>query len=95
MVASCKFVRFEDSNPKYFNPVTDLNSDFNPVLYLLNYHIKKKHVLDTDSGLHCFTCNKMFTKRDIIENHYKTVAHQIKCRKLQKEEEDLTLSFYF
>ena len=52
----------------------------------LNYHIQKKHVLDTDSGLHCFTCNKMFTKRDLIENHYKTVAHQIECRKLQRKE---------
>ena len=29
----------------------------------------------------------MFTKRDLTENHYKTVAHQIECRKLQKEEE--------
>ena len=38
----------------------------------LNYYIKKKHVLDTDSGL---------------DNHYKTVAHQLECRKLKLEEE--------
>ena len=52
-----------------------------------NYHIKKKHVLDTDSGLHHFTCNKVFTKRDLIDNHHETMAHQLECRKLKLEEE--------
>ena len=28
----------------------------------------------------------MFTQRDLIENHYKTVKHQIECRKLKKTE---------
>ena len=53
----------------------------------LNYHIKKKHVLDTDSGQHHFTYNKVFTKRDLIDNHCKTVVHQLECRKLKLEEE--------
>ena len=52
----------------------------------LQYHMKKKHPLDMPSGLHCFTCNKIFTNRDLQENHFKTVAHQLECRKLKEEE---------
>ena len=53
----------------------------------LQYHMKKKHPLDLPSGLHCFTCNKSFTNRDIQMNHFKTVSHQLECRKLKQEEE--------
>ena len=56
----------------------------------LNYYMKKKHVLDTDSDLHCFTYKKVFTKRDLIDNHYKTVAHQLECKKLKLEEVKMT-----
>ena len=49
--------------------------------------MKKKHPLDLPSGLHCFTCNKSFTNRDIQLNHFKTVSHQLECRRLKQEEE--------
>ena len=48
----------------------------------LQYHIQKMHQLDVDSGLSCFSCNKMFSKRDLIENHFKTVKHQLECKRL-------------
>ena len=53
----------------------------------LQHHMKKKHPLDLPSGLHCFTCNKSFTNRDIQMNHFKTVAHQLECKRLKQEEE--------
>ena len=46
-------------------------------------HMKIKHPLDSPSGLTCYTCNKMFTQRDLIENHFKTFKHQLECIKLQ------------
>ena len=49
-------------------------------------HINRKHHLDAPSGLTCYTCNKNFTQRDLIENHYKTVKHQLECKKLREEE---------
>ena len=52
----------------------------------LKYHIQKIHPLDLTSGLSCYTCNKTFTKRDLIENHFKTVKHQLECKKLLEEE---------
>ena len=52
----------------------------------LNYHMQKIHPLDLTSGLSCYTCNKTFTKRDLIENHFKTVKHQLECKKLLEEE---------
>ena len=48
--------------------------------------MQKTHPLDLTSGLSCYTCNKTFTKRDLIENHFKTVRHQLECRKLMEEE---------
>ena len=61
----------------------------------LQYHIHKKHPLDTSSGLICYTCNKMFTKRDLIENHFKTVKHQIECKRLLEEDRvEMTSSKY-
>ena len=53
----------------------------------LQYHIHTKHSLETPSGLECWTCGKQFSKQELIEQHYKTVIHQINCRKLEKEEE--------
>ena len=50
-------------------------------------HMQKKHPLDVNSGLTCYTCNKIFSKRDLIENHFKTVKHQLECRRLKKEEQ--------
>ena len=38
--------------------------------------------LDVKSGLSCFTCNKTFTKSDLIESHFKTVKHQLECKRL-------------
>ena len=40
-------------------------------------HINRKHHLDAPSGLTWYTCNKNFTQRDLIENHYKTVKQPI------------------
>ena len=47
-------------------------------------HMNSKHPLDSADGLTCYTGNKLFTQRDLIENHFKTVKHQLECRKLQK-----------
>ena len=52
----------------------------------LQYHMQKCHPLDLTSGLSCYTCNKTFTKRDLIENHFKTVRHQLECKKLMEED---------
>ena len=52
----------------------------------LTCHINRIHPLDTPSGLTCYTCNKNFTQRDLIENHYKTVRHQLECKKLRENE---------
>ena len=48
--------------------------------------MQKIHPLDLTSGLSCFTRNKTFTQKDLIENHYRTVRHQIECRKYMEEE---------
>ena len=53
----------------------------------LEYHMQKIHPLDVTSGLSCYTCNKTFSKRDLIENHFKTVKHQLECKRLKQEEE--------
>ena len=50
-------------------------------------HMNRIHPLDSPSGLTCYTCNKLFTKRDLIENHYKTVRHQLECKKIRRMEE--------
>ena len=52
----------------------------------LQYHMQKCHPLDLTSGSSCYTCNKTFTKRDLIENHFKTVRHQLECKKLMEED---------
>ena len=50
-------------------------------------HMNRIHPLDSPSGLTCYTCNKLFTNRDLIENHYKTVKHQLECKKFKQMEE--------
>ena len=50
-------------------------------------HMNKIHPLDSPSGLTCYTCNKLFTNRDLIENHYKTVKHQLECKKIRSMEQ--------
>ena len=61
----------------------------------LQYHTQKMHPLDVDSGLSCFTCNKTFSKRDLIENHYKTVKHQLECKRLlESDRVEMTTSEY-
>ena len=52
----------------------------------LQNHIHRKHSLETPSGLMCWTCGREFTKQNLIDQHYKTVLHQINCKKLEKEE---------
>ena len=52
---------------------------------LLN-HIHRKHNLEKTSGLECWTCRKQFSKEDLLNQHFKTVLHQINCRKVQNEE---------
>ena len=49
-------------------------------------HMNRIHPLDVKSGLHCFTCNKAFTKREVLHQHYQTVRHQINCKRLQDPE---------
>ena len=50
-------------------------------------HMNRIHPLDSPSGLTCYTSNKLFTNRDRIENHYKTVKHQLECKKLKQMDE--------
>ena len=52
----------------------------------LQNHIHRKHSLETPSGLECWTCGRQFTKQNLIDQHYKTVLHQINCKKIQNEE---------
>ena len=51
--------------------------------------MNRKHPLDVTSGLHCYTCNKPFTKREILYQHYKTVLHQINCKKLKETQSEM------
>ena len=50
-------------------------------------HMNRLHPLDSPSSLTCYTCNKLFTNRDLIENHFKTVKHQLECKRLQNEDQ--------
>ena len=45
------------------------------------------HYNNSPSGLTCYTCNKLFTNRDLIENHYKTVRHHLECKKIRQMEQ--------
>ena len=76
----------------------DLNCEFCTQIFKsplgLQYHIQKMYPLDVKSGLY-FTCNKTFTKRYLIENHYKTVKHQLECKRLlQAERVEMTSTEY-
>ena len=44
-------------------------------------HMKRVHPLDMDSEARCWTCNKAFTKRQLLYQHYSTVLHQLNCKK--------------
>ena len=50
-------------------------------------HMNIIHPLDSPRGLTCYTYNKLFTNRDLIENHFKTVKHQLECKELQNEDQ--------
>ena len=50
-------------------------------------HMNRIHPLDSPSSLTHYTCSKLFTNRDLIENHYKTVRHQLECKKIKQMEE--------
>ena len=54
----------------------------------LQNHIHRIHKLETPSGLECWTCGKQFTKQNLIDQHYKTVLHQINCKKSQFQQEE-------
>ena len=51
-----------------------------------NNHMKRLHPLDMESDARCWTCNKPFTKRQLLYQHFSTVQHQINCKKLQEGE---------
>ena len=51
----------------------------------LQNHIHRKHSIE-NSGLQCWTCGKQFTKQELIDQHYKTVLHQINCKKVENED---------
>ena len=44
-------------------------------------HMKRMHPLDMESDARCWTCNKAFTKRQLLYQHYSTVLHQLNCKK--------------
>ena len=49
--------------------------------------MNKMHPFDSPSSLTCYTCNRLFTNRDLIQNHYKTVRHQLECKKMRALEQ--------
>ena len=49
-------------------------------------HIHRKHRIEEPSSLECWTCGKQFSKEDLLNQHYKTVLHQINCRKFLKDD---------
>ena len=49
-------------------------------------HMHRKHPLDLDSDVHCWTHNKPFTKRQLLYQHYETVLHQLNYKKLNEGE---------
>ena len=53
----------------------------------LQNHVHRIHRLETPSGLECWTCGKQFTKQNLIDQHYKTVLHQINCKKSKIQEQ--------
>ena len=44
-------------------------------------HMKRIHPLDMESDARCWTCNKAFTRRQLLYQHYSTVLHQLNCKK--------------
>ena len=44
-------------------------------------HMKRMHPLDMESDARCWTCNKAFTRRQLLYQHYSTVLHQLNCKK--------------
>ena len=44
-------------------------------------HMKRMHPLDMESDARCWTCNKAFTKRQLLYQYYSTVLHQLNCKK--------------
>ena len=59
-----------------------------------NNHMERIHPLDMESDARCWTCNKPFTKRQMLYQHFSTVQHQINCKKFHQgempEEEEKT-----
>ena len=51
-----------------------------------NNHMKRIHPLDMESDARCWTCNKPFTKRQMLYQHFSTVQHQINCKKSHQGE---------
>ena len=51
-----------------------------------NNQMKRIHPLDMDSDARCWTCNKPFTKRQMLYQHFSTVQHQINCKKFHQGE---------
>ena len=51
-----------------------------------NNHMKRLHPLDMESDARCWTCNKPFTRRQLLYQHFSTVQHQINCKKLHEGE---------
>ena len=49
-------------------------------------HVKRIHPLDMESDACCWTCNKPFTKRQLLYQHYSTVQHQINCKRFKEGE---------
>ena len=49
-------------------------------------HIHRTHPLDLDGDVHCWICNKAFTKGQLLYQYYETVIHQLNCKKLNEGE---------
>ena len=49
-------------------------------------HMKRMHPLDMESDARCWTCNKAFTKRKLLYQHYSTVLHQLNCKRYTEGE---------
>ena len=58
----------------------------------LKEHLHLKHSIEKTTDLSCWTCGKLFSQELLLNQHYKTVLHQINCKNAKKEMSEKPLS---
>ena len=54
----------------------------------LKKHLHLKHSIEKTTDLSCWTCGKLFSQEQLLNQHYNTVLHQINCKNVQKEKNE-------